>query len=106
MRAFQEKTCCRCGKRTKETLLPQLHDHSSYSTGLVNEVWVSGRSSTTVTISKDAEGHPTAGVCGCGGRAKELKVQQSPLLAFMKSCLTCAAAISIPEHAAETLGLL
>ena len=59
-----------------------------------------------MTVSKDSEGHLTAEVCGCGGRAKELKAQWFPTLAFMKSCLTCAAAISILELAAETLGLL
>lgn len=59
-----------------------------------------------MTVSKDVEGPLTAGVCGCRGRAKELKAERSPLLAFMKSCLTCAAAMGTLEHAAETLGLL
>lgn len=44
--------------------------------GLVNEVW--GRSSVTGTVSKDAEGHLTAGVCGSGGESQETKGTEVP----------------------------
>lgn len=51
----------------------------------MNEVWFPGSSNTTVTVSEDTEGHLTAGLCGCGGRAKKIKAQWTPHLSSWSS---------------------